>query len=108
MPQIVHGDSTNSGIISEPRKHSFFIDTLRKRIDTTSLAHSDSTVKDSIRIRFLPGMGQVIDEVDTTDVLYQKQILWSDAKIQMLPRAADGVRPAGAGGAAGSCAGRSD
>jgi outer membrane cobalamin receptor len=80
VPPTVHIDSTNSGIISGPRKQSSFIDTLKKRIDTTSLAHSDSTVKDSVRIRFLPGMGQIIDEADTTDVLHQKQFLWSDAK----------------------------
>ena len=62
------------------RKPSSIVDTLKKGIDTTSLAHADSTVIDSVRIRFLPGMGQIIDEVDTTDVLHQKQFLWSDAK----------------------------
>lgn len=56
------------------------VDTLKKGIDTASLAHADSTVIDSVRIRFLPGMGQIIDEVDTTSVLHQKQLLWSDAK----------------------------
>jgi outer membrane cobalamin receptor len=77
---IVNVDSTNSGIVSEPQKSPSSVDTLKKRIDTTSLAHADSTVIDSVRIRFLPGMGQIIDEVDTTNVLHQKQILWSDAK----------------------------
>jgi outer membrane cobalamin receptor len=76
----VYVDSTNSGIISKPQEHSSFVDTLKKGIDTTSFAHADSTVIDSVRIRFLPGMGQIVDEVDTTSVLHQKQFLWSDAK----------------------------
>ncbi|MGD1045594.1 MAG: putative porin [Bacteroidota bacterium] len=73
-------DSTNHGVISEPQKPPSFVDTQKKRIDTASLAHADSTIIDSIRIRFIPGMGQIISEVDTTNVLHQKQFLWSDAK----------------------------
>jgi outer membrane cobalamin receptor len=82
VPQMskAHVDSTNSGIISGQQKYSSIVDTLKKGIDTASLAHADSTVIDSVRIRFLPGMGQIIDEVDTTSVLHQKQLLWSDAK----------------------------
>jgi outer membrane cobalamin receptor len=73
-------DSTNPHINLEPQKHQSLIDALKKGIDTTSLAHTDSTVIDTVRIRFIPGMGQITDEVDTTNLLHQKQFLWSDAK----------------------------
>ena len=73
-------DSTNAGLASKQQKIQLFIDTLKKGNDTTLLAHADSVVIDSVRIRFLPGMGQVLDEIDTTDVFHQKEFLWSDAK----------------------------
>ena len=73
-------DSTNPYLNLEPQKHQSLIDALKKGIDTSSLAHSDSTVIDTVRIRFIPGMGQITDEVDSTDLLHQKQFLWSDAK----------------------------
>jgi outer membrane cobalamin receptor len=82
IPQtsIVNVDSTNPNIVSGPRKSQSFVDTLKKGIGVNSSAHADSTVIDSVRIRFIPGMGQIIDEVDTTDVLHQKQFLWTAAK----------------------------
>ena len=64
----------------EPQKHKSLIDVLNKGIDTATFAHTDSTEIDSVRIRFIPGMGQITEEVDTTNALYQKQFLWSDAK----------------------------
>jgi outer membrane cobalamin receptor len=73
-------DSTNPGFTSKQKITPSVIDTLKMRNDTTSIAHADSVVIDSVRIRFLPGMGQILDEIDTTDVSYQKQFLWSDAK----------------------------
>jgi len=77
---IANADSTNPNIVSEPRKSQSFVDTLKKGLGAASTAHVDSIIIDSVRIRFLPGMGQIIDEVDTTDVLHQKQFLWSAAK----------------------------
>ena len=56
------------------------IDRIKKWNDTTRLAPADSVLIDSVRTRFLPGMGQIREEIDTTDVLHQKQFLWSDAK----------------------------
>jgi outer membrane cobalamin receptor len=82
VPQksIVTMDSTNPGFISKQQKTPSIVDTLKKWNDTTSLAHADSVVIDSVRARFLPGMGQIVEDIDTTDVLHQKQFLWSDAK----------------------------
>jgi outer membrane cobalamin receptor len=73
-------DSTNSGSIGTPPKHQSLIDALKKGTDTTSLARTDSIVIDTVRIRFIPGMGQLTNEVDTTNLLHQKQFLWSDGK----------------------------
>ncbi len=80
QPTVSHADSTKSGVISNPHKPRSFVDTLKKGTDTTLLARTDSTVIDSVRIRFLRGMGEIIGEVDTTDALHQKQFLWSDAR----------------------------
>ncbi len=76
----INVDSMSHNIVIEPRKSQSFVDTLKNGVGAISTAHADSTVIDSVRIRFLPGMGQIINEVDTTDVLHQKQFLWSDAK----------------------------
>jgi outer membrane cobalamin receptor len=73
-------DTTNPHTNLEPQRHQSLIDVLKKGIDTISLAHTDSTEIDTARIRFIPGMGQVTEEVDTTSVVHQKQFLWSDAK----------------------------
>jgi len=73
-------DSIKPALIPLPQKYSSVADTGRKGIDTGGVAHADSTVRDSVRIRFLPGMGQMTDEIDTTSVMHQKQFLWSDAK----------------------------
>jgi outer membrane cobalamin receptor len=83
LPRPSHArvDSTNSGAIPVPRKYPVFVDTLKKGIDTSSIVHADSVVIDSVRIRFLPGMGRIMNEVDTTSMLHQKQFLWSDAKV---------------------------
>ena len=82
LPQasVIKKDSTNSSSILEPQIHPSFADTLKKGIDTALQVHADSTKIDSVRIRFIPGMGQIINEVDTTNILHQKQFLWSDAK----------------------------
>jgi outer membrane cobalamin receptor len=77
---VITRDSTNTGVSSRKRKYSPAVDTLRKWSDTSSLAHADSVIIDSVRIRFLAGMGQISQGIDTTDILYQKQFLWSDAK----------------------------
>jgi outer membrane cobalamin receptor len=77
---VVNKDSTNPGFISKQQKTPSIVDTLKKWNDTTSLAHADSVVIDSVRTRFLPGIGQIVEGIDTTDVLHQKQFLWSDAK----------------------------
>ena len=62
------------------RKSVHPIDSLKNGIDTLSRMRAESTLRDSVRTRFLPGMGQIINKVDTTNGLYQKQFLWSDAK----------------------------
>jgi outer membrane cobalamin receptor len=55
-------------------------DSIRSKADSLKTMHADSIVIDSVRIRFIPGMGQFIPDVDTESVLYQTQFLWSDAK----------------------------
>jgi outer membrane cobalamin receptor len=55
------------------------VDSLKMKHDTAAV-RSDSTVIDSVRIRFLPGMGKIKGDIDTLDVFYQTQVLWSDAK----------------------------
>ena len=52
-----------------------------KSTDSTALALKDTTAVDSVRIRFIPGMGQITGDVDSLSVLHQKQFLWSDAKV---------------------------
>jgi outer membrane cobalamin receptor len=54
---------------------------LSKPTDSTALAPKDTTSVDSVRIRFIPGMGQITGDVDSLSVLHQKQFLWSDAKV---------------------------
>ena len=54
---------------------------LSKPTDSTALAPKDTTAADSVRIRFIPGMGQITSDVDSLSVLHQKQFLWSDAKV---------------------------
>jgi hypothetical protein len=76
----INSDSTNPRIILKPQNHPSLVDTLKKGIDTALLAHADSTIIDTVRIRFFSGMGQMTEEVDTASVLHQKQFLWSDAK----------------------------
>ena len=73
-------DSTHPGAILTPQRSPSIVDTLRREIDTASLVQPDSTAIDSVRIRFIPGMGRIVDEVDTTDVMHQKQFIWTDAK----------------------------
>jgi outer membrane cobalamin receptor len=58
----------------------FVVDNLNKSTDSTTLTFNDTTVVDSVRIRFLSGMGQITYDVDSLNVLHQKQFLWSDAK----------------------------
>ncbi len=52
-----------------------------KSIDSTALVSQDTTVIDSVLVRFIPGMGQITDDIDSLSILYQKQFLWSDAKV---------------------------
>ena len=83
-------DSTNPGFTANKQRIPSVADTLKKWNDTASFARADSVVRDSVRTRFLPGMGQIVEEIDTTDVLHQKQFLWSDARnigdmVWMLP-----------------------
>jgi outer membrane cobalamin receptor len=54
---------------------------LSKSTDSTALAYKDTTAVDSVRVRFIRGMGQITGDVDTLSVLHQKQFLWSDAKV---------------------------
>jgi outer membrane cobalamin receptor len=77
---MMNPDSTNPAKNGEPQILPSFINRGQKGIDTTSHAYADSTVADTARIRFIPGMGQVTEEVDTASVLHQNQFLWSDAK----------------------------
>jgi hypothetical protein len=83
-------DSTHPGLIITRKRYFSSTDSLKKGKDTTSFLHADSMKIDTLRSRFLPGMGQIVELMDTTDVLHQKQFLWSDAKnigemIWMLP-----------------------
>lgn len=80
--KTIRADSMSSGILIAPQKHSSVIDTQKKGNDTLSIAPADSIVIDSVRSRFLHGMGQIIDYVDTMSMLHQKQFLWSDAKYE--------------------------
>ena len=83
-------DSTHPGLIITRQIFLPMVDSLKGGKDTTSYLHADSMKIDTVRSRFLPGMGQIVDEIDTTDVLHQKEFLWSDAKdigelVWMLP-----------------------
>lgn len=50
------------------------------RKDTAAFGRPDSTVIDSIRVRFIPGMGALTGFTDTTSELDRRQFLKSDAK----------------------------
>jgi outer membrane cobalamin receptor len=65
----------------QEEKHTSIVTGLSKSTDSTALAPQDTTAVDSVRIRFLPGMGQITGDVDSLSVLHQKQFLWSDAKV---------------------------
>jgi outer membrane cobalamin receptor len=77
---IVRPDSIQPGFFSKQAASLVVIDTLKKRSDSTSVVRADSAAADSMKTRFLHGMGQIIPEVDTADALNQKQFLWTDAK----------------------------
>jgi outer membrane cobalamin receptor len=62
-------------------KQKLNIPNLNKSMDSTDLVFQDTTAIDSVRIRFLPGMGQIINDIDSLSILHQKQFLWSDAKV---------------------------
>jgi outer membrane cobalamin receptor len=66
------------GTVQEGKRTSI-VDSLSKPADSMALASTAAI--DSIRIRFIPGMGQITGDVDTLNVLHQKQFLWSDAKV---------------------------
>jgi outer membrane cobalamin receptor len=68
------------GTVQEGKRTSV-VDGLSKSTDSTALAPKDTTAVDSVRIRFIPGMGQITGDVDSLSVLHQKQFLWSDAKV---------------------------
>jgi outer membrane cobalamin receptor len=72
--------STVKGLLQEG-KRTPVPDSLKMKSDSTGSAPTDSLVIDSIRVRFLPGMGQMSMRVDTLSALHQKNILWSDAKV---------------------------
>jgi outer membrane cobalamin receptor len=55
-------------------------DSIKPRTDSTRWVHIDSTGTDSLRIRFIPGIGQLTSVPDTLSTLYQKELLWNDAK----------------------------
>ena len=65
----------------QERKRTSVVGGLGKPTDSTALAQKDTIAVDSIRIRFIPGMGQITGDVDSLNVLHQKQFLWSDAKV---------------------------
>ncbi len=44
------------------------------------IAKADSIVVDSVRVRFIPGMGKILKEPDTLDHFHQEKIIWSDTK----------------------------
>ena len=68
------------GTVQEGKRTSV-VGGLSKPIDSTARAPEDTTAVDSVRIRFIPGMGQITGDVDSLSVLHQKQFLWSDAKV---------------------------
>lgn len=55
-------------------------DSLKAIKDTTGAIRVDTLGIDSLHIRFIPGMGQFIRDIDTSDALHQDQFVWSDAK----------------------------
>jgi hypothetical protein len=55
-------------------------DSLMMRQKDTAAVRRDSTVIDSIRVRFIPGMGSLTGLIDTTSELDRRQFLVSDAK----------------------------
>jgi outer membrane cobalamin receptor len=68
------------GTVQEGKRTSV-VSGLSKPTDSTALAPQDTTAIDSVRIRFIPGMGQITGDVDSLNTLHQKQFLWSDAKV---------------------------
>jgi len=72
--------ATVRGTVQEGKPTSV-VHGLSKSTDSTALAHKDTTAVDSVRVRFIPGMGQITGDVDSLSVLHQKQFLWSDAKV---------------------------
>lgn len=73
-------DSTRVQPQVEEKKPSTALDSLRGKRDTLAFAHPDSTVIDSVRIRFIAGLGSLTGMIDTTSVLDRRQFLWTDAK----------------------------
>jgi outer membrane cobalamin receptor len=61
-------------------RHLSGVDSVRTLPDSIRAARADTIGVDSVRSRFIPGMGHLLCEADTSSVLYQKQVLWSDAK----------------------------
>ncbi len=55
-------------------------DSLMQMRKDTGAVRPDSTVIDSIRVRFIPGMGSLSGIIDTTSELDRRQFLTSDAK----------------------------
>jgi outer membrane cobalamin receptor len=75
------GDTISVRRAAPQQMRTSVVNGLSKPTDSTALASKDTTTVDSVRIRFIPGMGQITSDVDSLSVLHQKQFLWSDAKV---------------------------
>ena len=76
---IMKVDSTHS------KMHPLISDSLRKGrmagTDSLRKTHQDSLhLKDSMVVRFIPGIGKLTASTDTENVLYRDQLLWTDSK----------------------------
>jgi outer membrane cobalamin receptor len=80
LERVLVDTTTVKGKVQE-EKPTYFVTGLSKSTDSTALTPKDTTAIDSVRIRFLPGMGQITDDIDSLSALHQKQFLWSDAKV---------------------------
>ncbi len=61
-------------------KYSSVVDSMKMKSDSIGIARIDTTGRDTVRIRFIPGIGKLIREEDTASVFHRTQFIWSDAK----------------------------
>ena len=70
--------SSSNGTLSTEKK--YLPSESKNNSDTTKVITMDTLKVDSVRIRFMSGMGKMTDAFDTTNVLHQNRFLWTDTK----------------------------